>query len=74
MRPVATPTIQPAWIAEVERERKRLERELLGVNLTYHPDGRVQVGAGGRVLRVRVGGGTQTLSTRDAWETCLVAA
>jgi hypothetical protein len=88
------------WIAEVERERKRLERELrgkpsarklkkaeikalvrqlkdivavlanadpddkraiydeLGVNLTYHPDGRVRVGAGGRVLRVRVGGGT----------------
>lgn len=88
------------WIAEVEREHKRLERELrgkpvartltrgeikalvrqlkdivavlanadpadkraiydeLGVNLTYHPDGRVQVGAGGRVLRVRVGGGT----------------
>lgn len=88
------------WIAEVEREHKRLERELgrkpaarkltkaeikalvrqlkdivavladadpadkraiydeLGVNLTYHPGGRVQVGAGGRVLGVRVGGGT----------------
>jgi site-specific DNA recombinase len=93
-------TVVATWIAEVERERKRLERELrgkpvartltrgeikalvrqlndivavlananpadkraiydeLGVNLTYHPDGRVQVGAGGRVLRVRVGGGT----------------
>jgi hypothetical protein len=89
-----------AWIAEVERDRKRLERELRGkpvartlargeikalvrqrkdivavlanadpadkraiydrpgVNLTYHPDGRVQVGAGGRGLRARVGGGT----------------
>ena len=88
------------WIAEVERERRSLERELgrkpplagsrrprsrrwyaqlkdivevladadpedkraiydeLGVNLTYHPDGRVRVGAGSRVLRVRVGGGT----------------
>jgi hypothetical protein len=92
-------TVVATWIAEVERERKRLERELrgnpvartltrgeikalvrqlkdivavlananpadkraiydeLGVNLTCHPDGRVQVGAGGRVLRGRVGGG-----------------
>lgn len=88
------------WIAEVERDRKGIERELgrkptarrltkaeikalvrqlkdivavladadpadkhavydeLGVNLTYHPDGRVHVGAGARVLGVRVGGGT----------------
>jgi hypothetical protein len=90
-------TVVANWIAEVERERKRLERELgrkatsrkltateiktfvrqlkdiavladadpedkraiydeLGVKLTYHPDGRVHVGAGGRVLGVRVGG------------------
>ena len=81
-------TIAATWIAEVERERKRIERELgrkptsgrltkaeiktlvrqlrdivavlanadpedrraiyaeLGVNLTYHPDGRIRVGAG----------------------------
>ena len=93
-------TVVATWIAEVERQRKRLERDLgrkptsrkltateiktlvrqlkdivavladadprdkraiydeLGVNLTYHPDGRVHVGAGGRVLGVRVGGGT----------------
>ena len=93
-------TVVATWIAEVERERRRLERELgrkpttrkltkaeikalvrqlkdivavlaeaepadkraiydeLGVNLTYHPDGRVHVGAGTRVLGVRVGGGT----------------
>jgi site-specific DNA recombinase len=93
-------TVVATWIAEVERERKGLERELgrkptarkltkaeikalvrqlknivavladadpadkraiyeeLGVNLTYHPEGRVHVGAGGRVLGVRVGGGT----------------
>ncbi len=93
-------TVVANWIGEVDRERKRLERELgrkptsrklnsseiktlvrqlkdivavladadpedkraiydeLGVNLTYHPDGRVHVGAGGGVLGVRVGGGT----------------
>ena len=93
-------TIVATWIAEVERERRSLERQLgrkstsrkltvaeikalvrelkdivgvlanadpedkraiydeLGVNLTYHPDGRVHVGAGSGVLRVRVGGGT----------------
>jgi tetratricopeptide (TPR) repeat protein len=33
-----------------------------------------KVGAGGRVLRVRVGGATQTLSTRDPWQAWLVAA
>jgi hypothetical protein len=93
-------TVVATWIADVERQRKSLERELgrkpttrklakseikalvhelkdivavladadpedkraiydeLGVNLTYHADGRVRVGAGGRVLGVRVGGGT----------------
>jgi len=109
-------TVVANWIAEMERERKSLERELgrkptgrklakaeikalvgqlkdivavladadpddkraiydeLGVNLTYYPDGRVHVGAGARVLGVRVGGATLTLSTRDPWETWLVAA
>ena len=93
-------TIAAPWIAEVERERKRIERELgrkptsgrltkaeiktlvrqlkdivavladadpedrrsiyaeLGVNLTYHPDGRIRVGAGAGVLPVGVEGGT----------------
>ncbi len=93
-------TVVATWIAEVERERKSLERDLgrkptplkhtkneikalvrqlkdivgaladadpedkraiydeLGVNLTYHQDGRVHVAAGSRVLRDRVGGGT----------------
>jgi hypothetical protein len=93
-------TVVANWIAEVERERRSLERELgrkptarrltkleikalvaqlkdiveilgdadpedkraiydeLGVNLTYYQDGRVSVGAGSRVLGVRVGGGT----------------
>jgi site-specific DNA recombinase len=93
-------TVVATWIAEVERERKAVERELgrkptarkltraeiktlvrqlkdivavladadpedkraiyeeLGVNFTYHADGRVHVGAGSCVLRVRVGGGT----------------
>jgi hypothetical protein len=93
-------TSAAAWIAEVERERRNIERDLgrkptprkhtkneikalvrqlkdivgtlasadpedkravydeLGVNLTYHQDGRVHVAAGARVLRDRVGGGT----------------
>jgi hypothetical protein len=55
------------WIAEVELVAvladadpadKRAIYDELGVNLPYHPSGRVQVGAGGRVLGVRVGGGT----------------
>ena len=93
-------TSAATWIAEVERERRSIERDLgrkptprkrtkneikalvrqlkdivatlanadpedkraiydeLGVNLTYHQDGRVHVAAGARVLRDRVGGGT----------------
>ena len=93
-------TSAATWIAEVERERRSIERDLgrkptprkhtrneikalvrqlkdivgtlaaadpedkraiydeLGVNLTYHEDGRVHVAAGARVLRDRVGGGT----------------
>lgn len=40
-----------------DREDKRAICDDLGVNLTYHPDGRVHVGAGARVLGFRVGGG-----------------
>lgn len=108
-------TIVASWIAETERERKALERQLgrkpttrklteaeikalvrqlkdivavladadpedkraiydeLGVNLTYHPDGRVRVGAGARVLGVRVGGAFTPRCTRPAtaWRTPL---
>ena len=103
-------TTVDSWIAEVESERKRLERELgrkpttrklttneiralvsqlkdivavladaspedkraiydeLGVNLTYHPESKtVRAGAGApHVLRVGVGGTTQTLTPRAA--------
>jgi hypothetical protein len=45
-------------LADADREDKRAIYDNLGVNRTYHPDGRVHVGAGGRVLGVRVGGGT----------------
>ena len=93
-------TSAATWIAEVERERRNIERDLgrkptprkhtkneikalvrqlkdivgtlakadpedkravydeLGVNLTYHQDGRVHVAAGPRVLKDGVGGGT----------------
>ncbi|MDP9333981.1 MAG: recombinase family protein [Actinomycetota bacterium] len=93
-------TSAATWIAEVERERRSIERDLgrkptprkhtkneikalvrqlkdivgtlakadpedkraiydeLGVNLTYHQDGRVHAAAGAHVLRDRVGGGT----------------
>lgn len=47
-----------AVLADADPEDKRAIYDELGVNLTYHPDGRVHVGAGGRVLGVRVGGGT----------------
>ena len=95
-------TSAAAWIAEVERERRNVERDLgrkptprqhtkneikalvrqledivgtvakadpedkravydeLGVNLTYHQDGRVHVAARARVLRDRVGGTSWT--------------
>jgi hypothetical protein len=46
----------------------------LGVSLTYHTDGRVAVQALPRGVQVRVGGATQTLSTRDPWEAWLIAA
>ena len=45
-----------AVLADADPEDKRAIYDELGVNLTYHPDGRVHVGAGARVLGVRVGG------------------
>ena len=47
-----------AVLADADPETKRAIYDELGVNLTYHSDRRVNVGAGGRVLGVRVGGGT----------------
>jgi hypothetical protein len=47
-----------AVLADADPEDKRAIYDELGVNLTYHPDGRVHVGVGGGVLGVRVGGGT----------------
>ena len=47
-----------AVLADADPADKRAIYDELGVNLTYHPDGRVHVGAGARVLGVRVGGGT----------------
>ena len=44
----------------------------LGVNLTYHPEGRVRVEMKPRGVRVRVGGASATPSTRDPWETILI--
>jgi hypothetical protein len=45
----------------------------LGVNLTYHPEGRVSVAMHPRGINVRVGGATATPSTRDPWEAWLAA-
>ena len=113
-------TSAATWIAEVERERRSIERDLgrkptprkhtkneikalvrqlkdivgalanadpedkraiydeLGVNLTYHRDGRVHVAAGARVLRDGVGGLFGTPNTRPAplwrWRTVGKAA
>ncbi len=39
-----------AVLADADPEDKRAIYDELGVNLTYHPDGRVHVGAAGRVL------------------------
>jgi hypothetical protein len=53
-------TVAATWIAEVERDRRVLANyDELGVNLTYHPDGRVHVGAGAHGFGVRVGGGLE---------------
>ena len=105
-------TSAAAWIAEVERERRNIERDLrrkptprkhtkneikalvrqlkdivgtlanadpedkravydeLGVNLTYHQDGRVHVAAGARVLRDRVGGTSWALGPHVSCGRC----
>lgn len=61
-------------LANADPEDKRAVYDELGVNLTYHQDGRVHVAAGARVLRDRVGGAIHTPSTRAPWEAWLVAA
>lgn len=43
-------------LAHADAEDKRAIYAELGVNLTYHPDGRVRVGAGAGVLGGGVGG------------------
>jgi len=61
-------------LAEADPDDKAdLYREL-GVNLTYHPEGRVSVEMLPRGVKVRVGGPTSTPSTRDPWETWVLAA
>jgi hypothetical protein len=47
-------------LANADPEDKRAVYDELGVNLTYHQDGRVHVAAGARVLRDRVGGPSST--------------
>jgi hypothetical protein len=51
-------------LADADPADKRAIYDELGVNLTYHPDGRVHVGAGSRVLRVGVGGAFTPERTR----------
>ena len=46
-----------AVLADAHPEDERAIYDELSVNLTYHADGRVHIGAGARVLGVRVGGG-----------------
>jgi hypothetical protein len=53
-----------AVLADADPPEKRAMYDELGVNLTHHPDGWVHVGAGARVLVVRVGGGTCGLTPR----------
>jgi hypothetical protein len=43
-------------LADADPEDKRAIYDELGVNLAYHPDGRIHVGAGGGVLTIGVGG------------------
>ena len=47
-----------AVLADADPEDRRAIYAELGVNLTYHPDGRIRVGAGAGVLGVGVEGGT----------------
>ncbi|MGZ4715681.1 MAG: hypothetical protein ACXWCB_03160, partial [Acidimicrobiales bacterium] len=50
--------LKDSTLANADPEDKRAVYDELGVNLTYHQDGRVHVAAGSRVLRDGVGGGT----------------
>lgn len=61
-------------LAGADPADKRNIYDELGVDLTYHQDGRVHVAAGVHVLRDRVGGATRPLSTCAPWEAWLVAA
>ena len=45
-----------AVLANADPEDRRAIYTELGVNLTHHPDGRIRVGAGSRVLPVGVEG------------------
>lgn len=48
--------------------------EEIGIDVTYHQDGRILVESRPRVVSDGVGGASSTPSTRDPWETWLVAA
>jgi site-specific DNA recombinase len=61
-------------ISDASPEDKAALYKELGIELTYQPDGRLLVEARPRRLSVRVGGATQTLSTRDPWQAWLIAA
>jgi hypothetical protein len=52
-----------AVLAYADPADQRAIYDVLGVNLTYHPYGRVHVGAGSRVLGVRVGGPIRSVTT-----------
>ncbi|MGH8936366.1 MAG: recombinase family protein [Acidimicrobiia bacterium] len=58
-------------LAEADPEDKADLYTELGVDLTYHPEGRVTVEMKPRGVKVRVGGGIATPSTRDPWEAVL---
>ena len=51
-------------LAEADQEDKAELYAELGVNLTYHPEGRVTVQKKPRGVEVRVGGATRTVSPR----------
>jgi hypothetical protein len=63
-----------AVLANADPADKRATYDERRANLTYHPDGRVQAGAGGRVLRVRVGGAIRPITPRRIGGEYLVAA
>jgi hypothetical protein len=61
-------------LAEADPEDKAELYEELGVDLTYHPEGRVSVEMLPRGVKVRVGGATQTPSTWNPWTGAYAAA